>query len=191
MDVKMYVCIQMFLCLIRNYPHFFSCYFNCIFEKINNFCWQRMNLDKYELKSGEELEIFEFISSGPQGQITKVIQYTPINEKNVYNLGFGDKNLETGEIDDMVTSNNKDSTKVLATVVASLYVFTGKHKNASVYASGSTKARTRLYRMGITKYLDKVREDFLIYGQINDAWELFQKDINYEAFLITQKQIIT
>ncbi len=75
-----------------------------------------MKLDKYELKSGEQLEVFEFVSIGQKGKIPKIVQYTPTNYKDLYNLGFGDKNIETGEIDDSVISNNGDSEKVLATL---------------------------------------------------------------------------
>ncbi len=105
----------------------------------------------------------------------------------MYNLGFGDKNIETGEIDDNVISNNGDSEKVLATVVATLYAFIDKHKEAMVYATGSSKSRTRLYRMGITKYLDEIIEDFEIYGELENGWEEFRKDVEYEAFLVKLK----
>jgi len=146
-----------------------------------------MNLDKYELKSGEQLEVFEFVSIGHKGKIPKIVQYTPTNYKDLYNLGFGDKNIETGEIDDSVISNNGDSEKVLATVVATLYAFMDKHKEAMVYATGSTKSRTRLYRMGITKYLNEIKDDFEIYGEIENGWEEFRKDVEYEAFLVKLK----
>jgi hypothetical protein len=146
-----------------------------------------MKLDKYELKSGEQLEVFEFVSIGQKGKIPKIVQYTPTNYKDLYNLGFGDKNIETGEIDDIVISNNGDSEKVLATVVATLYAFIDKHKESMVYATGSTKSRTRLYRMGITKYLDEIKEDFEIYGELENGWEEFQKDVEYEAFLVKLK----
>ena len=146
-----------------------------------------MKLDKYELKSGEQLEVFEFVSVGTKGKIPKIVQYTPTNYKDLYNLGFGDKNIETGEIDDTVISNNGDSEKVLATVVTTLYAFIDKHQNAMVYATGSTKSRTRLYRMGITKYLDEIKEDFDIFGELEYGWEEFRKDVEYEAFLVKLK----
>ena len=146
-----------------------------------------MKLDKYELKSGEQLEVFEFVSIGPNGRINKLVQYAPTNYKDLYNLGFGDKNSDTGEIDDYVISNNGDSEKVLATVIATLYAFTDKHRSAMVYATGSTKSRTRLYRMGITKYLNEIQQDFEIYGEIEDVWEEFRKDVEYEAFFVRRK----
>lgn len=146
-----------------------------------------MKLDKYELKSGEQLEVFEFVSVGTKGKIPKIVQYSPTNYKDLYNLGFGDKNIETGELDDTVISNNGDSEKVLATVVSTLYAFIDKHQDAMVYATGSTKSRTRLYRMGITKYLDEIKEDFDIFGELEHGWEEFRKDVEYEAFLVKLK----
>lgn len=146
-----------------------------------------MKVEKYELKAGEQLEVFEFVSIGPKGKIPKMVQYTPTNYKDLYNLGFGDKNIENGEIDDTVISNNGDSEKVLATVVATLYAFIDTHKDAMVYATGSTKARTRLYRMGISKYLDEIKADFEIYGELENGWEVFQKDVEYDAFIVKLK----
>jgi len=146
-----------------------------------------MNIEKYPLKSGEKLEVFEFVSEGPKGRITKIVQYAPTNYKGLYNLGFGDKNAETGFIDDIAISNNGDSEKVLATVVATLYAFTDKHIEALIYATGSTKSRTRLYRMGITKYIDEALSDFYVWGEINDDWEEFRKDVEYLGFFVQRK----
>lgn len=117
----------------------------------------------------------------------KIVQYTPTNYRDLYNIGFGDKNIETGEIDDTIISNNGDSDNVLATVVATLFAFIDKHKQAMVYATGSTKSRTRLYRMGITKYLDEIKEDFEIFGELENGWKEFQIDVEYEAFLVKLK----
>jgi hypothetical protein len=130
---------------------------------------------------------FEFNSTGPKGNIVKLIQYSETNLKGVYNLAFGDKDLHTGKIDDNVISNNGDSEKVLATVVASVYAFTDKHPDAYVYATGSTLARTRLYRMGISKYLDEVMEDFDVYGEFDGDWYPFEREVDYISFLVKRK----
>lgn len=108
--------------------------------------------------------------------------------KGLFNLAFGDKDEHTGEINDTVISNNNDSEKVLATVVATLYAFTDKHPDAYVLATGRTKSRTRLYRMGITKYFDEIKKDYNIYGLRNEEWENFEKEIEYEAFLAKRKK---
>jgi len=130
---------------------------------------------------------FEFISEGPKGLIHKLVRYQLTNLKGIYNLAFGDKDLTTGEIDDTVISNNEDSEKVLATVVATVYAFTEKYPDTWIYATGSTKSRTRLYRMGITRFLSEVYEDFEVLGERNGDWEAFQRDVEYESFLVRRK----
>ena len=94
-----------------------------------------MKIDRYALKSESGLTVFEFISEGPQGTIRKMIHFQETNEPGLYNLAFGDKNSDTDEMDDLSVSNNGDSEKVLATVVAALYAFFDKHPDAFVYAT--------------------------------------------------------
>ena len=146
-----------------------------------------MNQPKYQLKAGDKLSTYEFLSEGPKGKIEKLIQFTTTNYHDVYNLAFGDKNGITGQIDDKVISNNGDSEIVLATVVSALYAFTDKYPNAWIYATGSTKSRTRLYRMGISKYLKDVQNDFEVFGQVGKKWESFEKGIEYQSFLVKRK----
>lgn len=93
-----------------------------------------------------------------------MIKFSETAIEGVYNLAFGDKDLLTGEVDDNIVSNNGDSEKVLATVVSAVYSFTEKQKKFWVYATGSTQSRTRLYRMGIAKYFDDVKDNLEIYG---------------------------
>jgi len=146
-----------------------------------------MKLPRYELKAEKSLMVFEFTSEGPKGQIPKLIKFSETTLKGFYNLAFGDKNLETGDIDDKVVSNNGDSEQVLATVVSAVYSFTEEENEAWVYATGSTKSRTRLYRMGITKYFDEVKEDFSVFGLREGEWEEFTKEIDYTAFVVKRK----
>ncbi len=131
--------------------------------------------------------VFEFTSDGPKGQIRKLVKYSETNLKDLYNLAFGDRDEESGEIDDKSISNNGDSDMVLATVVSTVYAFTERYPDSWVFATGSTKARTRLYRRGLTKYLLEIRRDFQVFGLIDDEWEPFEKDVNYEAFLVKRK----
>jgi hypothetical protein len=146
-----------------------------------------MKLPHYELLAEKSLQVYEFVSDGPKGQIPKLIKFSETALKGYYNLAFGDKDIETGEIDDKSVSNNGDSEQVLATVVSAVYMFTENKKEAWVYATGSTKSRTRLYRMGINKYIDDVISDFHVFGQLEGEWEEFQKDIDYTAFVVRRK----
>jgi uncharacterized membrane protein len=146
-----------------------------------------MKLPRYEMKSEKSLMVFEFISEGTKGKISKLIKFSETNVPDVFNLAFGDKIETTDEIDDFAVSNNGDSEKVLATVVASVNAFTEKHPNFWVYATGSTKSRTRLYQIGISKYVDEIRKSFEIYGLHNGDWKVFRKGVNYESFLVKRK----
>jgi hypothetical protein len=112
-----------------------------------------------------------------------------MNLPNLYNLAFGDKNPITNDIDDMTVTDNGDSEKVLATVVAAIYAFAGKYPDAWVYATGATEARTRLYRIGINKYFDIAQNDFHIMGQLQNEWEWYEKGKNYQAFAVQRKKM--
>ncbi len=133
----------------------------------------RMKNDKYQLESDRNLLIFEFTSIGPNGKVKKIVQFTETNLKGFYNLGFGDKNVRTGEIDDNAITNNGDSQKVLATVASTVYAFTAKHPDAWIYAIGSNDVRTRLYRIGIVNNLIEIMKDFNVYGLKDKIFFLF------------------
>ena len=146
-----------------------------------------MKFEKYQLESDRKLLLFEFTSIGPKGKIKKIVQYTETNLKDYYNMGFGDKDETTGEIDDEVITNNGDSQKILATVASTVYAFTDKYPDAMIYAKGSNIARTRLYRMGITNNLVEIQKDFLVFGLKDDEWHEFRIHTDYQAFLIMRK----
>lgn len=147
-----------------------------------------MKYEKYQLESDRKLLLFEFVSVGPKGRIKKIVQYTETNLKDFYNLGFGDKDEKTGEINDLVITNNGDSQQVLATVASTVYAFTDKHPYAWIYVRGSNNARTRLYRIGITNNLLEIKKDFEVFGLKDDRWHEFRKDTEYKAFLIKRKK---
>ncbi len=146
-----------------------------------------MKLDKYALKAGRDQTVFEFISEGTKGAIRKIILFQTTTEPNLYNLAFGDRDPLTGGVNDMAVSNNGDTDKVLATVAAALYAFCERYPDAFVYATGSTAARTRLYRIGITRLYDAVRNDFSLYGQIGDDFPEFELGKEYDGFLAKRK----
>lgn len=65
---------------------------------------------------------YKFFSHG-RSKIEKVVEFVPLKEKNIFNLGFGDL-LPDGSIDDTVASNNGDIRKVLTTVISIVKHFT-------------------------------------------------------------------
>lgn len=146
-----------------------------------------MKIEKYHLKSDNTLSYFEFVSVGVKGPVRKMIEFQATSTPGLYNLAFGDKNADTGELDDLAISNNGDTEKVLATVVSALYSFFEKNPEAMVYATASTPARTRLYRMGICKFYDEMQSDFYLYGQTGEKLYAFEIGKEYEGFVAQRK----
>lgn len=148
-----------------------------------------MKQSKYQYRTEDLMQHYEFISEGPNGLIKKVVEYTQTGKENVYNLGFGDYDEVSKSINDLSVTNNGDSLKVLATVASTVYAFTEKYPEAWIFATGSTSVRTRLYRMGITNHLAEISEDFHLYGlDDNGKWVNFVVGEDYEAFLLTRKK---
>ena len=149
-----------------------------------------MNLDSYNYQTNESFQSYEFESNGPNGLIKKIVSYNlagTVDGENYYNLGFGDVDDKTGDISDIVVSNNKDRNMVLATVAQTVLEFSNHHGKYFIYVKGSTPVRTRLYQMGVSGIWDEIKEDFELYGLKDGEWKEFEKKVNYEAFLIKMK----
>lgn len=146
-----------------------------------------MHNPRYNYHADEALYFYEFFSEGPAGRIRKLVEYTPTSQEGVYNLAFGDWDETTGGLNDKTRSNNGDRQKVLATVMSTVYAFTGRYPDAWVFALGSTDGRTRLYQIGIAQYLDEATADFIIYSLSDEQWMPFERDRNYDAFLVTRR----
>jgi hypothetical protein len=146
-----------------------------------------MELSQYDWETNDALSEFLFTSTGHKGRIKKRIRIQERGLEDVYNIAFGDLLDGTDKLDDYNISNNGDWQKVLATVAGAIYQYTEKYPERWIYAVGITTSRTRLYRMGLTKYLDQIKNDFELFGFINGQWQEFEKGINYEAFLARRK----
>lgn len=160
--------------------------------KRNNYF--RYNMNGYETRKVPFTKIseefyYEFFSEGPKGRIKKLVRYKLIEESPypIYNLSFGNWDETIGDADDKIATNNNDRQKVLATVADTVLDFTRNHLDASIFASGSTPTRTRLYQMGISAFWNEINNLFVVIGFVNDEWQPFVKGINYEAFLIKRK----
>jgi hypothetical protein len=150
-----------------------------------------MKYPKYQYRSETTMTHYEFTSEGLKGLIKKIVEFTETGTENVYNLGFADFDENTKTTSDISVTNNGDSLKVLATVASTVYAFTQKNPKAWILATGSTKVRTRLYRMGITNNLAEISEDFKVFGLNNNGeWDIFVIGEDYEAFLLTKKENI-
>ena len=142
-----------------------------------------MNQPIYEIQFSDFDQIYTFISEGKQGKILKMIRFQEIDE-SMFNLGFGDFIQSTWQVDDKVVSDNGDMVKVLATVLEILDIFLNENPEISVFNTGSSPSRVRLYQIAITTNLSSLSKKYLISGFREGGWEDFQKNISYEAFLV-------
>lgn len=147
-----------------------------------------MNLPRYEYFASNDQTYFSFYSDGPKGKIKKIVVYSKMSEDPiVYNLAFGDEDPHTKQINDDIRSNNNDRDMVLATVAITVNEFSERYGNHYIHAVGRDAARTRLYQMSIALLIEEIRQDFEILGYINDGWQNFEPNVNYDAFLVRRK----
>jgi len=145
---------------------------------------------KYEMYSDynftEDYSVFNFISIGKNGSIPKRITFTTTELKNVYNLAFGDVD-ENGDLDDYRISDNGDRNKILATVFNVVDIYTKKFPERWIAFRGSTRERTRLYRMAVGLNLEELSLIFEIYAFIDQELRVFTKGMEINAFVIKRK----
>ena len=152
-----------------------------------------MQYDKYDnvITSSDKLE-FQLESEGPKGKINKVVQFAQTSNDDIYNLAFGNLNKD-GSIDDETTNDNKDRTKILATVAATVYEFTAEYPDKMIFFCGTTAERTRLYRIALTVNLEELKKDFHVYGVLKgmDSFEkvTFRKGVDYFGFMVKRKKV--
>jgi hypothetical protein len=149
-----------------------------------------MNTDYYLLARDEDLAVYYFVSEGSKGRIKKGVFFQLVDEEEqLYNLAFGDWNDETGYLDDLVRTDNRDTQKVLNTVAIAVADFMGRNPEAQLMAKGGTESRTRLYQISILKNLKDISEMYYAEGLKKGCWESFKNGANYEAFLLTRRSL--
>ena len=141
-----------------------------------------MNKPTYPVEI-EDDNIFSFLSIGKNGIILKMVEIAEIQE-GVYNLGFGDYNFTTESVDDKANSNNGDIEKVLATIFGIMIDFLNKNPSKTIFFAGSTPFRTQLYQRIVNTYFDEFSSILEIQGNRNGKYEPFQKNREYESFLV-------
>ena len=107
-----------------------------------------MNKSRYEYQTEDDLHFFEFTSIGLKGDIKKIVEYSKVSVGNIYNLAFGDYDELTDKLNDKIITNNGDSQKVLATVVSTLYAFTGRYPDVWVFATGKYRGKNKALQNG-------------------------------------------
>jgi hypothetical protein len=142
--------------------------------------------EAYPTQSNDHKTRFQFQSVGKRGVFVKVLYFTPL-AADIYNLSLVDYDKITGSYSDLTVTDNGDMPEVLVTVISAIHKFLDSTPGNKVYFEGSTRARTRLYQISISKVYDPVESDLLISGLRDDQWFPFEPNINFEGFLIEKK----
>jgi hypothetical protein len=147
-----------------------------------------MHFDRYNYLASIDYKIYVFYSQGPKGRIEKMVSYEKVeNSPAIYNLAFGDIDPATGLMSDRNITDNGDRDTVLTTVADTVSDFSDHHNKPMIYIVGSTLSRTRLYQMSITKIYEEIASFYIVQGYREGQWEIFQKNVNYEAFVVQKK----
>ena len=148
-----------------------------------------MNYENYQsVYASDDLSIFEFISIGQNGKIRQRIIFMPTESEDIYSLALGPIN-SNGGIEDRFITDNGDRNKILATVVRAVEAYTSKYPGRWVYFLGSTKERTRLYRMAVGLNLEELSSKFHIYAEVDDETDFipFRKNMTISAFIVKRR----
>jgi hypothetical protein len=147
-----------------------------------------MNEPSYELTVLKEAHRFDFVSTGPIN-IIKSIVYFKTQDPYLVTLTLGNV-LPDAKLDVLTVNDNGDRDKILATVVRSIGIFLNIHPDHTVMFAGNTPARTRLYKMVISKELPRLADCYLVHGITESSIEVFNSGANYIGFLISIKKPI-
>jgi hypothetical protein len=166
-------------------------------------------------KTDEGVKYF-FVSKGKR-DVVKVIHYmcsATMNDRKVFNLGFGDYELEKDIIDDKMNTDNGDVYKVFNTVLYTIPVFFEAFPNSTILVQGSDSdhdfhencrqtckkkcedlcknqhRRINAYSNFVNKYYDALVKDYRFYGGVRTpkgvVIEDFVRAKKYDAVLVNK-----
>lgn len=118
--------------------------------------------------------------------VLKIVQISPLDEKDIWNLGFGDLG-DDGFVDDSVVTNNHDAQKVLRTVAKIAIDFLEKYPDHTLEIRPVDTKRKRLYNGIFQRYFTELAPMFKIIGIFGNKKETYTTLKIYDKFRITSK----
>lgn len=143
----------------------------------------------YNLKVLDDGFRFDFLSLGYTAT-HKAIIFDETEMPFLYSLTLVEVQWD-GKLSATINNSNADVKPTMTTVFKAIETFTTNNPRAIVGFQGNTEAKTRLYRIAITRDLDKFLDKFLIWGIRSDTGkrELFKPDQPYQFFLVTSRYL--
>ena len=145
----------------------------------------------YPYKKSLDILTFDFESIEPNGLSKKKIVYSSLEDvSELYNLSLFEV-FENDTLDIYFESKNQDLTRIMATIVSTIFEFFKRYPDKKVIFTGSTPERTRLYRIVIGKLFEQTKSQFIIEG-ITESGEFEDFDPNqiYFAYVVSQRKNI-
>jgi hypothetical protein len=163
-----------------------------------------------EYKASEDV-LYLFVSRGNE-IIIKAVEYSFIQELNgrqVFNLGFGNYDFDSGSIADEVISNNGDTYMVFNTVLSTIPVFLNAYPDAIIMVRGSDSGkhfvdacrkdcrkkclsacrnehrRVGIYRNYINKHHEALCNDYMFFGSLLP----FNEQLSFEKYIILKEYV--
>ena len=146
-----------------------------------------MDQPVYDVKVLENGCRFDFLSIGYTAT-HKAILYQETEIPFLYSLTLAEVQQD-GRLSTIINNSNADMEPTMATISNTIETFTAAHPRAVVGFMGNTDAKTRLYRIAISRDLDRFLERYLIWGVRSDNGkrELFKPDQPYQYFFVSSR----
>lgn len=153
----------------------------------------------------EKNEVSYFFVSEGNDSIIKTVQYshiTDLKEGSMYNLGFGDYDIDNNTFSDKSINNNGDHYRVLYTVLSTVPKFFEKHPSSMILVQGSDSTslfpdyckltcqkkcgskcrnidrRIKIYRSYVDKHFEELNKNYSFYG----GFELYNSKTSLEDY---------
>jgi hypothetical protein len=143
-----------------------------------------MITESYEYTDFEDSTHYLFASEGQKGTIIKVVIFTFV-EDNFWNLGFGD--LNKGQIDGSVVSNNYDIVKLIGTIAKIAYEFSDKFPSRGIRIQPVDEKRKNLYNHVFRRHYTIINTTFYVSGYVNGQKEVYSPEKTYDIFELKRR----
>jgi hypothetical protein len=145
-----------------------------------------MIAESYTFIVSKDKTQYFFQSEGKQGVIWKIVIFTHIID-DLWNLGFGDIDVNTGQIDGQIVTNNQDVAKVLGTVAEITHTFFADFPERSIEIKPVDERRKRLYNYVFQKHFKDIGVSFYVIGSLNKEEESYSPNNFYDTFKLKLK----
>jgi hypothetical protein len=130
---------------------------------------------------------YAFVSTGPKGDIVKVVLFEEIAQ-GFWNLSFGDLTID-GDFDDSIVTDNNDMRMVLQSIANIIHEFFDHHPDSEVYFEPVDKRRKLLYNRIFQERHEEILPVFNVSGVFKQPLRRvkYLHQTSYDCFIVKRK----